>query len=112
GTDEDRLLHSGVEEIELAVLLALRLLRSALGVHTAMLLWLDDRGESLRIAELVSDDADLAEGPFSARDGILGAALAQRASVCVAHPKPSYLLPYYRGPCPVQSVCAAPVYEH
>ncbi|MCA9617542.1 MAG: GGDEF domain-containing protein [Myxococcales bacterium] len=110
--DEERLLRSGVQEIELGVLYALRLLRACLGIRTAMLLWLDDDETQLRIAELVTDDADLCEGPFSTRDGILGAVLNQRAPVSVAPLKPSYVLPYYPGACPVQSVCAVPVYEH
>jgi len=111
-SDEERLLRSGVEEIELSVLYALRLLRSCLDTHTVMLLWLDSRGEELRICELVSDDPDLVEGPLSARDGILGAVLTQGAAVSVAHLKPSYVLPYYRHACPVQSACAVPVFEH
>ncbi len=112
--DEERLLHSGVEEIQLSVLFALRLLRDCLNVHTAMLLWLNDRETHLRISELVSDanDRDLCEGPFSIGDGILGMVLSQRAAVCVPHLKPSYVLPYYRDACPVQSVCAVPVFEH
>lgn len=114
GADEDRLVRSGVEEIDLAVLMSLDLLRDSLNLHTAMLLWLDDDRSNphLRITELVTADEEVAEGPFSARDGILGAVLTQSASVCVSDLKPSYVLPYYRDTCPVQSVCAVPVYEH
>jgi diguanylate cyclase (GGDEF)-like protein len=110
--DEERLLRSGMEEIELAVLNALELLRACLKNHTTMLLWLDPGGRELRISELVSDETDLAEGPFSTRDGILGAVLTQGGPVCVSHLKPSYVLPYYQGACPVRSACAVPVYEH
>jgi diguanylate cyclase (GGDEF)-like protein len=110
--DEERLLQSGVEEIELAVLYALRLLRQCLDVRTAMLLWLDSSGKQLRIAELVSDDVDLLEGPFSTRDGILGVVLTHAEPVSAGNLKPSYVLPYYPGACPVQSVCAVPVFEH
>jgi len=110
--DEERLLRSGLEEIQLAVLFGLRLLRQGLGAYTAMLLWLDDDGAQLRISELVSDDPDLEEGPFSVRDGIIGAVLTQRAPVSVAGLKPSYVLPYYRDACPVRAVCAVPVNEH
>ena len=114
---EDRLVRSGVEEIDLAVLLSLELLHDSLGIHTAMLLWLDDEGFSekgaqLRITELVTDDHSLAEGPFSAQDGILGAVITQRAPVCVSGLKPSYVLPYYRDSCPVSAACAVPVFEH
>ncbi|HZO13645.1 MAG TPA: sensor domain-containing diguanylate cyclase [Polyangiaceae bacterium] len=110
--DVERLTRSGVEEITHSVLLALRLLRESLGAYTAMLLWLDDDGQKLRIGELASDDPDLNEGPFAPGDGILGAALAQAAPLSVEHLKPSYVLPYYRDACPVRAACAMPVYEH
>ncbi|MEM1030250.1 MAG: diguanylate cyclase, partial [Myxococcota bacterium] len=108
--DEERLLRSTVEEIEMSVLLALKLVRESLGAHTALLLWGDDR-ECLQISEVSSDEDALAPGPFRARDGILGAVLSQRAPVCVAPLKPSYVLPYYEDVCPVRAVAAVPVFE-
>lgn len=110
--DEQRLLQSGVEEIQLSVLLSLRLLRQCLNGHTVMLLWLDDAARQLTISELVTDESELNEGPFSVQDGILGAVIAQQRPVAVAGLKPSYVLPYYTDVCPVQAVCAVPVYEH
>ncbi len=110
--DQERLLRSGVEEIQLSVLLGLGLLRDGLKIHTAMLLWLDGDGTRLRISELVSDDQDLCEGPFSTCDGILSAVLSQNAPVRLSDLKPNYLLPYYQDICPVQAVCAVPVFEH
>jgi len=110
--DQERMLRSGVEEIQLSVLLGLRLLRECLQVHTAMLLWLDADGARLRISELVSDDLELCEGPFSTCDGIFSAVLTQSAPVRLGSLKPNYLLPYYRETCPVQAVCAVPVFEH
>lgn len=110
--DEDRLARSGVEEIHLSILFALRLLRETLGLHTAMLLWQSDAGTHLRISELASDAQGLSEGPFQVGDGIFGAATSQRAKVSIAGLKPSYKLPYYVGPCPVRAVCAIPVLEH
>jgi len=109
---EDQLLRSGVEEIHLSVLFSLRLLRESLGAHTAVLLWLDDTGRQIRICELASDDPGLAEGPFVAGDGITGVVLSQRAAVCLADDRPSFLLPYYADGCPVRAVCAVPVFEH
>lgn len=113
GREDERLFRSVIEEIQLSVLFALRLLRESLGVHTTILLWLDDAG-SLRVTELVSDaeDHELARGPFSALDGILGAVLSQQAPVSLHGLKPSHHLPYYAENCPVQAVCAVPVFEH
>lgn len=110
--DEERLLRSGVEGIQMSVLLSLQLLRDCVGVHTAMLLWLTDEGEQMRIMECVSHEAELFDGPFSARDGILGAVLTQGATLCVSDLKPSYVVPYYPEACPVKAVCAVPVFEH
>ena len=110
--DEERLARSGVEEIHQSVLFALRLARESLGLYTAMLLWQNDDGTHLRISELCSDAQNLSEGPFLAGDGILGAALAQRAAVAASGLKPSYKLPYYLGACPVRAVLALPVFEH
>lgn len=111
-TDEDRLVRSGMEEIDLTVLLSLELLRDSLDLHTTILLWLDSDSKELRITELVSRADELVEGPFSARDGVLSAVLNQRAPVCIDDLKPSYVLPYYPDRCPVQAVCAVPVFEH
>jgi len=109
--DEDQLARSGVEEIHQAVLFALRLLHESLGLHTAILLWQNDDGTHLRISELATDALNVSEGPFLSGDGIFGAALSQRQAVMIAGLKPSYKLPYYLGPCPVQAVLALPVFE-
>lgn len=112
GWREEQLLRSGVEEIHFSLLFSLRLLRDSLGAHTAILLWLDVTGRQLRISELVTDDASIAEGPFAAGDGVAGAVLSQRAPVCLADAKPTIVLPYYQGACPARAVCAVPVFEH
>jgi diguanylate cyclase (GGDEF)-like protein len=110
--DEERLARSGVEEIHQSVLFALRLLRESLGLHTAMLLWQNDDATHLRISELSSDAQNLSEGPFLVGDGVLGAAISQRAAVAISGLKVGYKLPYYVGPCPVRAALALPVYEH
>lgn len=110
--DEERLARSSVEEIHQAVLFALELLRRSLGLTTAMLLWLNDAGTHARISELSSDADGIAEGPFLAGDGIIGAVIARRAIVTLDGLKPGYKLPYYAGPCPVRTVCGVPVVEH
>lgn len=110
--EDDRLVRSGVEEIHQSVLFALRLLRQAMDLHTAVLLWQNDAGTHLRVSELSTDDPNVAEGPFLVGDGIFGAAITQRSTVSLGKLKPSYKLPYYVGACPVRSVLALPVFEH
>ncbi|MDI3284890.1 sensor domain-containing diguanylate cyclase [Polyangium sp. 15x6] len=110
--DEERLVRSGVEEIHQSVLFALRLLRQAMNLHTAVLLWQNDAGTHLRISELSTDDPNVAEGPFLAGDGIFGAAITQREAVALRGLEPRHKLPYYTGPCPVRAALALPVFEH
>lgn len=110
--DEERLARSSVEEIHQAVLFALELLRRSLGLHTAILVWLNDTQTHARISELSSESDQLAEGPFLAGDGIIGAVVSQQAIVSLESLRPGYKLPYYVGPCPVKSACGVPVLEH
>jgi diguanylate cyclase (GGDEF)-like protein len=109
--DPGRLVRSSVEEIHQAVLFALDLLRSSLGLHSAMLLWLTDTNSHLRISELSTDSECVSEGPFLAGDGIFGAVLADSKVVRLSGLKSSYQLPYYAGPCPVRTIAALPVME-
>jgi diguanylate cyclase (GGDEF)-like protein len=108
---EDRLARSSVEEIHQSVHYALDLLRRSLDLHTAVLLWLNETGTHLRISELSSASDDINDAPFSAGDGVLGAAVAQRSRVSLHNLKPSYKVPYYGGPCPVRALAAIPVLD-
>ncbi|HYO95288.1 MAG TPA: sensor domain-containing diguanylate cyclase, partial [Polyangiaceae bacterium] len=110
--DAERLLRSGVDEIHQAVEFALNLLRRMLGLRTAMLLALDSAGAQLEIQELSTDEEAIFPGPFGARDGILGAALAQGAQLSVAGPKAYVHVPYYAQRPAIGSACATPLIEH
>jgi two-component system, cell cycle response regulator len=107
----DRLARASVEEIHQSVHYALELLRRSLDLHTAVLLWLNDAGTHLRISELTTGSNDIQDAPFAAGDGVLGAALAQRARVSLHGLKPSFRVPYYQGPCPVRTLTAIPVLD-
>jgi diguanylate cyclase (GGDEF)-like protein len=110
-TRNDRLARSSVEEIHQSVHYALDLLRRSLNLHTAVLLWLNDAGTHLRISELSTASDDVSDAPFSAKDGVLGAVLAQKQRVSLHDLKPSYKVPYYAGPCPVRALAAIPALE-
>ena len=78
--DDDRLFQSSVEEVHQSVFHVLKLLHRALDLHTCVALMLDDDHEKLRIVELVTDSDQIAEGPFSAGEGAVGA-VAKRGQV-------------------------------
>ncbi len=110
--DGDRLLHSGVDEIHQAVEFALGLLRKTLGLRTALLLGLDARGDRLVVQEASTDSNELAQGPFSARDGIFAAALSRAEAVAMAGRRAGTHASYYRMRPEIGAVCAVPVREH
>lgn len=108
---EDKLARSSVEEIHQSVHYALDLLRRTLGLHTAVLLWLNDAGTHLRISELSTESEDISDAPIAVGNGVLGAVTASRERASLSALKPSYKVPYYVGPCPVRSLCAIPLLD-
>ena len=107
----ERLAGASVEEIHQSVHYALDLLRRALDLHTAVLLWFNDAGTHLRISEVSTGSDDIHDAPFVAGDGVLGAVVAQRARISLSGLRPSFRVPYYAGPCPVRALTAVPVLE-
>ena len=108
---EDRLARSRVEELHQSVHYALELLRRTLGLHTAVLLWLNDAETHFKISELSSESDDIHDAPIAVGDGVLGAVSAKRERVTLVGLKPSYKVPYYAGACPVRVLSALPVLE-
>jgi two-component system cell cycle response regulator len=105
----ERRLRAGVEEIHEAVLFGLGLARHALGAQTLMLLWLNEAGTHLRVAGASSEVEGLLEGPFGARDGLYGAAMAEGALVTLGPLSATARLPHYAGAGAAGSVCLTPV---
>src|SRR5690606_32461028 len=71
------------------------------------------RGESLRVLEASSADADnLVTGLISARDGIFGAVLDRGEPVSVTGPRASAHAVYYDVRPEIGTVCAVPVVDH
>lgn len=111
--DPERLMHSGVDEIHEAAQFALELLRAGLHLRTAVLLGLERRGESLRLLEASSSEADhLVTGLISARDGIFGAVLDRVEPVSVTGQRASTHAVYYDVRPEIGTLCAVPVVEH
>ncbi|WP_394826852.1 diguanylate cyclase [Pendulispora albinea] len=107
----ERLARSSVEEIHQSVHYALELLRRTLGLHTAVLLWLNDAETHFKISELSTESDDIHDAPIAVGDGVLGAVVAKRERVTLSGLKPSYKVPYYAGACPVSVLAAIPVLE-
>ncbi|MCL2725691.1 MAG: sensor domain-containing diguanylate cyclase [Polyangiaceae bacterium] len=106
---EERLARSSVEEIHQSVHYALDLLRRCLDLHTAVLLWRTDSGTHLRISELSTASDEIHDAPFSIGDGVLAAVLAKKEAVLLENLRPTYVIPYYAGGCPVRALAAIPV---
>lgn len=106
---EERLLRSGVDEIQSAQRLALELLGDALGARTVALLWLE--GEVFQLEQVVSTERALAEGPYPAREGILSAVLAQGRPVLLDGPRCRRLVPYAVDGSGGASLAAVPILE-
>jgi two-component system cell cycle response regulator len=108
--EEEKLSQGSIETIHQQLFATLDLLRESLGLQTCALLWLDAAGERLKPKEVVGAGPPVAEGPFAARTGVLGAILKERKPLCLEAPRPQ-LLPYYEGPVEVDAFLGVPVVE-
>jgi diguanylate cyclase (GGDEF)-like protein len=109
--DPERMLRSSVDQIHGSVHVTLRLLRRALGLRTAAILWAGE-GATLSVREIATDDVDIDRGPFSVGEGLFGAALRTGEAVSLTDGRARKVVPFYRTMPPVESVCAVPVREH
>jgi two-component system cell cycle response regulator len=109
--DPDRLLRSSLDQIHGSVHVTLRLLRRALRLRTAAILWAGEGG-TLTVREIATDDTEIDRGPFSSAEGLFGAALRTGEAVSLTDGRARKLVPFYKTMPPVESVCAVPVREH
>jgi diguanylate cyclase (GGDEF)-like protein len=94
--EEQALAAGSAEVIGASISHTLDLLKRALSARTAVLLWLDERGEALHIKEAQTDVDWI---PFGARiplAGALGAAVRDRQLFSLPHARPGQV-PYYDG---------------
>ena len=112
GDEQERLFRSSIEEVHQGLYHVLDLLKRVLELHTCVLLLLDEEGKELRIAELVTDCEEVAEGPFATGEGAVGAVARRGQITNLEHIKPGYKgLCYYRGPSLVRAFVGVPVTE-
>jgi diguanylate cyclase (GGDEF)-like protein len=107
---EQHLFHGAVESIHQSLYFSLELLKDTLHVQSCVLLWLDDRGETLSIKEMVTDSDFVQEAPFPAVSGVLGGVVKNRTSLAVLQPGAKGV-PYYAGPATVGAFLGVPVLE-
>jgi two-component system cell cycle response regulator len=108
--EEQKISQGSIQTIHQQLFYNLELLRSALGLQTSALLWLDEAGERLKVKELSTESPHVTEAAIAAGGGVLGAILKELRPMVLEAPKPS-LLPYYTGPAEVASFVGVPVVE-
>jgi diguanylate cyclase (GGDEF)-like protein len=108
-----RLSRCTVGEVRRTMYHHVDLLRRTMGLHTCLLLWLDARGETLRILECVSESADaISPRRIEKGEGVIGAVLQSEAPVSLKGLKPGYPgIPYYETPAGVTDFIGVPVVE-
>ncbi|MBM4363104.1 MAG: GGDEF domain-containing protein [Deltaproteobacteria bacterium] len=109
--DPERLIRSSVDHIHDTLELALRLLRRALGLRSAALVWIGAGGRELVVREISTDEAEIERGPFRPTDGLFGAVGTSGEPVTVTGARARRLVPYYRTPSTIEALCAFPVRE-
>ncbi|MCP4675669.1 MAG: diguanylate cyclase [Deltaproteobacteria bacterium] len=108
-----RLSRSSVGEVRRSMYHHVDLLKRTMGLHTCVVLWLDDRSESLRVLECVSDHAEKVTARNIVRgEGVLGAIMQSKKPLRLKGLRPGYPgLPYYGDAVPVTDFLGVPVTE-
>ncbi len=111
-SDEERLYRSSLQEVHDALFHTLDLLRRTLDLHTCVLLFLDESRQRLSIVELSTESDDIADGPFQAGEGAVGAVASRGLVMNLENLKPGYKgLCYYQEPARVKSFLGVPILD-
>ena len=111
GEHDERAQRASLDEVRSSLFHVLDLLKRTLELHTCVLLFKSEDGR-LRIVELVTDSEEVAEGPFEAGAGAVGAVATRGLTMNLEHLKAGYRgLCYYRGPSTVGAFIGVPVVE-
>ncbi len=109
---QERSHRSSVYEVRDALYHVLDMLKRSLELHTCILLFSEPDGR-LRIVELVTESDDVAEGPFDAGAGAVGAVASRGLMTNLERVKPGYKgLCYYRQASMVRAFMGVPVVEN
>lgn len=107
---ENHLYHGSVESIHQAIFFTLELLKDTMNTQSAVLLWLDDKGEQLSIKEMVTDCELVTDSPFPALSGVLGGVVKNRTPIHLLEPAGKGI-PYYAPGARVGAFLGVPVLE-
>ncbi|MFO0686316.1 MAG: diguanylate cyclase [Sandaracinus sp.] len=112
GEQDEKAHRASIDEVRSSLFHVLELLKRTLELHTVVLLFSAPDGR-LRLVELVTDSDDVADGPFEAGAGAVGAVATRGLTMNLEHLKPGYKgLCYYRGPSTVGAFLGVPVVEN
>jgi diguanylate cyclase (GGDEF)-like protein len=115
--EELQLNLAAVETIHQALYYTLELLKKSLDLHTCVLLWLDESGETMKIKELVTDAPNVKEVEIRAQAGVVGNVVKRRLLINLNLKDPR-AIPYYSAERPgsstpkVRSFIGVPVEEN
>jgi two-component system, cell cycle response regulator len=115
--DSERLMQSSVEHLQLSLRFMLFLVRKALGLRTAAILWLGEDARELHLREASSAEPALLCGPFRAREGVFAACLSGTQPVAVDRADAQRRFPLYSEPRSVSPAVqgvtvAVPLQQH
>lgn len=103
--------RGSLEEIHASVVGLLNLTRRTMGLRTCALLWVDAKGQHLRLVEAATDDAIQTE-LIPSGAGALGAVMQLGRPVALTSLRPDYAgLPYYPTPSGVRCFAGVPVVD-
>ncbi len=110
GSEEART-RGSLEEIHASLVGLLNLTRRTMQLRTCALLWVDAKGQHLRLVEAATDDAIQTE-PIPSGAGALGAVMQLGRPVALSSLRPDYAgLPYYPTPSGVRCFAGVPVMD-
>jgi two-component system cell cycle response regulator len=111
--DEDKVFRSSLEQVHDALYHVLDLLKRTMELHSCILLMKDEASGKLAIVEMSTDSDDVAEGPFGAGEGAVGAVASRGLVMNLENLKPGYKgLCYYRSGALVRCFLGVPVTEN
>lgn len=109
--DPETLVRSSVEHLRLLLRFMLDMLRRALHLRSAALLWVDSGQRVLRLHAVSSDVAALELGPFDAHSGVIAAGLSSCEPILIPQQEARGRMPIYRDSVEATMIGVCPLLE-